>query len=101
MAKPLRLALGSLIFIDLPGYQTQAPFDASTLVWFCKRITIDILNEVDEYMLEYKDDDGPVPPVPGGTNGDATGAVICAEISCITSNSVRNGLVKCKNKYEY
>ena len=64
VAKPLRLALGSLIiqnrfqysdrelveqlsenpylqyFIGLPGYQPQAPFDASTLVWFRKRITM-------------------------------------------------------------
>ena len=94
VAKPLRLALGSLIiqnkfqysdrelveqlsenpylqyFIGLPGYQAQAPFDASTLVWFRKRITIDILNEANEYMLEHKDDDGPKPPTPGGTNGD-------------------------------
>ena len=94
VAKPLRLALGSLIiqnrfqysdrelveqlsenpylqyFIGLPGYQAQAPFDASTLVWFRKRITIDILNETNEYMLEYKDDDGPKPPVSGGTDGD-------------------------------
>ncbi len=66
VAKPLRLALGSLIiqnrfqhsgrelvgqlsenpylqyFIGLPGYQSQTPFDASTLVWFRKRITIDM-----------------------------------------------------------
>lgn len=95
VAKPLRLALGSLIiqnrfqysdrelveqlaenpylqyFIGLPGYQTEAPFDASTLVWFRKRITIDILNEANEYMLGHKDDDGPVPPASGGTAGDA------------------------------
>lgn len=95
VAKPLRLALGSLIiqnrfqysdrelveqlsenpylqyFIGLPGYQVQAPFDASTLVWFRKRITMDILNEANEYMLEHKDDDGPVPPASGGTDGDA------------------------------
>ena len=96
VAKPLRLALGSLIiqnrfqysdrelveqlaenpylqyFIGLPGYQAQAPFDASTLVWFRKRITIDILNEANEYMLEHQDDDGPMPPAPGGTDGDAS-----------------------------
>ena len=94
VAKPLRLALGSLIiqnrfqysdrelvaqltenpylqyFIGLPGYQAQAPFDASTLVGFRKRITIDILNEANEYMLEHKEDDGPKPPASGGTNGD-------------------------------
>lgn len=95
VAKPLRLALGSLIiqnrfqysdrelveqltenpylqyFIGLPGYQAEAPFDASTLVWFRKRITIDILNEANEYMLEQKDDDGPMPPAPGGSAGEA------------------------------
>ena len=95
VAKPLRLALGSLIiqnrfqysdrelveqlaenpclqyFIGLPGHQTQAPFDAGTLVWFRKRITMDILNEANEYMLGHKDDGGPTPPAPGGTDGDA------------------------------
>ena len=58
-------------FIGLPGYQAQAPFDASTLVWFRKRITIDILNEANEYMPGHKDNDGPMPPASGGTNGDA------------------------------
>ena len=66
VAKPLRMALGSLIiqsrfqypdrelveqirenpylqyFIGLPGYQDTPPFDASTLVLFRKRITADI-----------------------------------------------------------
>ena len=97
VAKPLRLALGSLIiqnrfqysdrelveqlaenpylqyFIGLPGYQACAPFDASTLVWFRKRITIDILNEANEYMLGHKDDkgDGPKPSASGSSGGDA------------------------------
>lgn len=94
VANPLRLALGSLIiqnrfqysdrelveqltenlypqyFIGLSGYQTAAPFDASSLVWFRKRITMDILNEADEYMLGHKDDDGPAPPASGGTCAD-------------------------------
>lgn len=48
----------------LPG-----PFDASTLVWFRKWIPIDILNEANEYMLEHKDDDGPMPPASDGTDG--------------------------------
>jgi len=69
VAKPLRLALGSLIiqtkyqfadkelveqltenpyyqyFIGLPGYQQEAPIDASPLVLFRKRLTIDIIME--------------------------------------------------------
>ena len=86
VAKPLRLALGSLIiqmryqfsdrelveqltenpyyqyFIGLPGYQEEAPFDASTLVLFRKRLSMDVINEANEYMLaaatqEDEDDD--------------------------------------------
>ncbi len=58
-------------FIGLPGYQDAAPFDASTLVWFRKRISIEILNEANEYMLEHKDDGGSMPPASGSTGGDA------------------------------
>ena len=78
VAKPLRMALGALIiqtkfqypdrelveqitenpylqyFIGLPGYQEDPPFDASTLVLFRKRITIDMLMEVNEYILTEK-----------------------------------------------
>lgn len=32
-------------FIGLPGYQEEAPLDASTLVLFCKRITAEMLME--------------------------------------------------------
>lgn len=89
VAKPLRMALGSLIiqtrfqfpdrelveqitenpylqyFIGLPGYQDTPPFDASTLVLFRKRITADMLNEANEYLLAHKDDDRPGPPSSG------------------------------------
>lgn len=80
VAKPLRMALGALIiqtkfqfadrelveqitenpylqyFIGLPGYQEEAPFDASTLVLFRKRITAEMLMEANEYLLAHKDD---------------------------------------------
>ena len=76
VAKPLRLALGSLIiqtkyqysdrelveqltenpyyqyFIGLPGYQEEPPIDASTLVLFRKRLKMDIILEANEYMLD-------------------------------------------------
>lgn len=89
VAKPLRMALGSLIiqtrfqfpdrelveqitekpylqyFIGLPGYQDTPPFEASTLVLFRKRITADMLNEANEYLLVHKDDDRPGPPSSG------------------------------------
>lgn len=91
VAKPLRLALGSLIIktkyqssdrelveqltenpyyqysIGLPGYQEEPPVDASTLVFFRKRLKMDVIMEANEYMLaatkekniksENKDDD--------------------------------------------
>lgn len=89
VAKPLRMALGSLIiqnrfqypdrelveqitenpylqyFIGLPGYQDTPPFDASTLVLFRKRITADMLNEANEYLLAHKEDNHPKPPSSG------------------------------------
>ncbi len=76
VAKPLQMALGSLIiqikygyadrelvdqiaenpyyqyFIGLPGYQETAPFDASLLVTFRKRISAEVLMEANEHMLE-------------------------------------------------
>ena len=76
VAKPLRLALGSLIiqtkyqysdrelvdqltenpyyqyFIGLPGYQEEPPIDASTLVLFRKRLKMNVIMEANEYMLE-------------------------------------------------
>ncbi len=75
VAKPLRLALGSLIiqtkyqysdrelveqltenpyyqyFIGLPGYQEEPPIDASTLVLFRKRLKTDVIMEANEYLL--------------------------------------------------
>ena len=76
VAKPLRLALGSLIiqtkyqysdrelveqltenpyyqyFIGLPGYQEEPPIDASTLVLFRKRLNMDVIMEANGYMLD-------------------------------------------------
>ncbi len=75
VAKPLRMALGSLIiqtkygfsdeelveqltenpyyqyFIGLPGYQDTAPFDSSSLVAFRKRISAEMLIETNECLL--------------------------------------------------
>ena len=79
VARPLRMALGALIiqtkfqfsdrelveqiaenpylqyFIGLPGFREEAPFDASTLVLFRKRISADMLMEVNEYLLAHKE----------------------------------------------
>ena len=98
VAKPLRMALGALIiqtkfqyadrelveqitenpylqyFIGLPGYQDEAPFDASTLVLFRKRISAEMLMEANEYLLAHKDDDknNPTPPSAGGSDDDTS-----------------------------
>lgn len=39
-------------FIGLPGYQEDAPSDASMLVLFHKRLKMDVIMEANEYMLE-------------------------------------------------
>ena len=92
-AKPLQAALGSLIiqkqydysdrelveqirenpyyqfFIGLPGYQDKIPFVPSLLVEFRKRLTDDILCEINEMIAAYNshDDD---PPEAGSGDGD-------------------------------
>lgn len=85
-AKPLRMAFGSLLlqkhigcsdrelleqitenpyfqyFIGLPGYQMEPPFVPSLLVEFRKRLTPEILGDINDMILEYNtpdDDDDP------------------------------------------
>lgn len=76
-AKPLRMALGSLpiqkqyhypdeelveqirenpyyqYFIGLPGYEDKIPFMPSLLVEFRKRLSEDMLNEINEMIIAY------------------------------------------------
>lgn len=82
-AKPLRVALGSLIiqkqygysdrelveqitenpyyqyFIGLHGYQQKAPYAPSLLVEFRKRLTDEILGEINEMIISYNHHDDP------------------------------------------
>ncbi len=82
-AKPLQVALGSLIiqkqydysdrelveqirenpyyqfFIGLSGYQDKAPYAPSLLVEFRKRLTDDILSEINEMIAKYNTPDDP------------------------------------------
>jgi transposase, IS5 family len=88
VAKPLRMALGSLMiqkeysfsdrtlveqlqenpyfqyFIGLAGFQLEAPFAPSLLVEFRKRLTEDILMDINELILKGEDDDDQ--PTSGG-----------------------------------
>ena len=76
-AKPLRMALGSLLiqkqyhypdeelveqirenpyyqyFIGLPGYEDKIPFVPSLLVEFRKRLSEEVLNEINEMIIAY------------------------------------------------
>ena len=99
-AKPVRMALGALLiqkqygyadrelveqirenpyyqyFIGLPGYQQEQPFTPSLLVAFRKRLTDELLDEINEMIIEYNnqpEDQGPDdPPDGGGGSGDAS-----------------------------
>lgn len=116
VAKPLRMALGALIiqtkfqysdrelveqiaenpylqyFIGLHGYQEEAPFDASTLVLFRKRISAEILMEVNEYLLAHKDDDNNTPPFSGNSDDndaskeDTNKGTLTLDATCAPAN---------------
>lgn len=84
-AKPLRVALGSLLiqkqysysdrelveqitenpyyqyFIGLHGYQQKAPYAPSLLVEFRKRLTDEILGEINEMIIRHNHPDDPGP----------------------------------------
>lgn len=116
VAKPFRMALGALIiqtkfqysdrelveqitenpylqyFIGLPGYQEEAPFDASTLVLFRKRISAEMLMEVNEYLLAHKDDDSNTPPSSGNSDDndaskeDTNKGTLILDATCAPAN---------------
>ena len=79
-------------FIGLPGYQEDAPFDASTLVLFRKRISAEMLMEVNEYLLARKDDDNNTPPSSGkfGDNDalkeDTNKGTLTLDATCAPAN---------------
>ncbi len=106
VAKPLRLALGACIiqaeygyadeetalqiqgnpylqyFCGYPGYDEHPPFDPSLMVYFRKRLTPEVLGEVNEMIMScvYKesphddDDDSPA----GGNSGTMIVDATCA-----------------------
>ena len=103
VAKPLRLALGALIiqtergisdaetplqiqetpclqyFCGMPEYTDKLPFDSSSMVHFRKRLTQEILGEINEMIIskaenkpEPPDEPGEEPPNDGTLTVDAT-----------------------------
>jgi IS5 family transposase len=95
VAKPLRLALGAVLiqtqypsfsdaevpqqirenpymqyFCGLPGYVDELPFDSSSMVHFRKRLTPEILGEINEMIIaKAEGKDGP-PDDPGDVDDD-------------------------------
>ena len=89
-AKPLQMALGSLMiqkqygysdrelleqitknpyyqyYIGLPGFSSEPPFVPSLLVEFRKRLDDDVMNEINEMILAYNTSDDPGSGADGG-----------------------------------
>lgn len=108
-AKPLRVALGSLIiqkqysysdrelveqitenpyyqyFIGLHGYQQEAPYAPSLLVEFRKRLTEEILGEINEMIIQYNHPDDPGKGSNSGAEPDHTGTLIL-DATCAPQN---------------
>ncbi len=94
-AKPLRMALGSLMiqkqygysdrelleqitenpyyqyFIGLPGFQNEPPFVPSLLVEFRKRLDDEVMAQINEMIIAYNTPDDPGPGDGGGNDSDA------------------------------
>lgn len=79
-------------FIGLPGYQGEAPFDASTRVLFRKRISSGMLMEINEYLLAHKDDDNRTPPSSGKPDDndtpkeDINKGTLTLDVTCAPAN---------------
>lgn len=81
-------------FIGLPGYQEDAPFDASARVLFRKRISAEMLMEVNQYLLAHKDNDNNAPPS-SGNSGDnetlkehANKGTLTLDATCVPANQL-------------
>jgi hypothetical protein len=114
VAKPLRLALGALLiqtergisdtetalqiqetpclqyFCGLPGYTETLPFDPSLMVHFRKRITPEMLGEINEMVIakaseRMKKDDPPSPPGGPGDSPQNRGDLII-DSTCAPQN---------------
>jgi transposase, IS5 family len=55
-------------FIGMTAFRHKAPFDASTMTWFRKRLTAEMLSEVNGYVIgrKKKKDDDNEPPAGNG-----------------------------------
>ena len=110
-AKPVRMALGALIikercgysdeetvaqirenpylqyFIGLPEFQIKAPFDPSLMVQFRKRLSVKVLNEVNEMICgvkikEPEDSSSPKDPDDKPPTGGANQGTLILDATC-------------------
>jgi hypothetical protein len=114
VAKPGRMALGSLLikekyqesdeeivlmiqenpylqyFIGLTEYTNKAPFDASTMTWFRKRLSPELIAEVNEYISgrRKKKDSGSDDPGESGGSGGAlkNEGTLILDATCVPSD---------------
>ena len=114
-AKPLRMALGSLLiqkqydysdrelveqitenpyyqyFVGLPGFSNEAPYVPSLLVEFRKRLNDEILAEINEMIIAYNTPDDPGPGSGGETSdgspeGSENSGTIILDATCAPQN---------------
>ena len=114
VAKPLRLALGALLiqtqykysdnevplqiqetpclqyFCGMTAYEDKLPFESSLMVYFRKRLTPEILGEINEMIISKAspssdEDDGDPPPDDGGTEAPNEGDLI-VDATCAPQN---------------
>jgi hypothetical protein len=118
-AKPARMAIGSLIikekfglsdietvemiaenpymqyFIGLESFSKKAPMEASLLTWFRKRISPEMLAEINDYIIgrkvieEKKKDPADDPPPTGGNTGeddDKNKGTLILDATCVPSD---------------
>ena len=121
-AKPARMAIGSLIikekfglsdietvemiaespymqyFIGLESFSKKAPMEASLLTWFRKRISPEMLSEINDYIIgrkvieEKKKDPSDDPPPTGGNKGkdengkDENKGTLILDATCVPSD---------------
>lgn len=79
-------------FIGLPGYQDKVPFAPSLLVEFRKRLTAEVLEEINEMIIDYNTPNNP-PPTGGGEHSvdtdeadDTNAGTLILDATCAPQN---------------
>ncbi len=109
VAKPLRLALGALLiqterqisdeeitlqiqetpclqyFCGMPEYKDERPFDPSLMVYFRKRLTAEILGEINEMIISKSKSEDDLPPDNNYEEPPNSGTLI-ADATCAPQN---------------